>query len=455
MNILIHVGTVTFFNSLLELALVLKSRKINCVFLFDNPYPNYLNDLDILRENEFKYLIYLNDENRDLNNHFTFRGTKYLIYFGKRIFGSGLVSFLQEIKRLKRKDRFFDNLLIRLNITHLIMASDLVQYDTGLFLKIAKKRKIRSIVLPQFFANYRESAEHVFFSLDNQISSKFYFLLNKIPTFKKWTLIYKGKYLIRLPFHNVLAKEMFDISPFNPWVINTGGADLIILEGAAIKNFILNEISFPEDKLIVGGSINNDRLFVSLSNYSINKNKLIEQFNFSFSKPIALIAIPPNMFSSRHMSTEFNSYYNLLKFWLSAISNLKKYSVLLSLHPAISEDETNFIKNFGFPIYNKPIVDCIALIDLFVASISATIQWAIACGIPVLNYDVYDYQYEDYNSVEGVLYVKDSISFNQKIESLNNLEYLSSLSALQKNHSHQWGVLDGNFANRLSDLIYE
>ncbi len=34
----------------------------------------------------------------------------------------------------------------------------------------------------------------------------------------------------------------------------------------------------------------------------------------------------------------------------------------------------------------------VPLCSLYVASVSATIRWAIACGKPVVNYDVYRFE---------------------------------------------------------------
>ena len=49
--------------------------------------------------------------------------------------------------------------------------------------------------------------------------------------------------------------------------------------------------------------------------------------------------------------------------------------------------------------------ELVPLCDLYVASVSSTIRWAIACGKPVVNYDVYRYRYTDFISLDGVLII--------------------------------------------------
>uniref|UniRef100_UPI0040487E4B hypothetical protein n=1 Tax=Algoriphagus sp. TaxID=1872435 RepID=UPI0040487E4B len=455
MSVLIHVGTITFFNSLFEIALLLKKRNITCVFFFDNFYPNYLKDCNTLRENDFKYVIYFDENNYNNDGSFFVKFSKYLLYLNRRILGERIIKFFQEFKNVFQKKRFFDNLLVSNNFSYLIMSSDLVQYDTGLFIRIAKKRNVKSVVFPQFFANYKESVEHIYSNSENQISTKFFFIYSNIIFLIKWSKLYKQKYLLRLPLYKVLVKEIFGIAPVNPWTINSGGADLIVVEGSAVKSFFMNEKCFSDNKVVVAGSVNNDKLFESLLNYSSNKENLVREFNFCSSKPVALVAIPPNMFDSRILFTEFETYQNLIDFWMAEINKLTSFNILISLHPAISKEEFCFIKGYGYPILDKSIVDYIPLVDLFIASISATIQWAIACGIPVLNYDSYDYQYDEYRDVEGVLYVNNKINFKKLIEYFNDLNNLEIIRVLQKKHSQQWGVLDGCFSNRLIDLIKE
>ena len=45
---------------------------------------------------------------------------------------------------------------------------------------------------------------------------------------------------------------------------------------------------------------------------------------------------------------------------------------------------------------NLQCASLVAISDMYVASVSSTIRWAILAGIPVINYDVYQYGYEDF-----------------------------------------------------------
>jgi len=89
-----------------------------------------------------------------------------------------------------------------------------------------------------------------------------------------------------------------------------------------------------------------------------------------------------------------------------------------------------------------------------VASVSATIRWAIACGIPVVNYDVYRMNYEDYNEVGGVVTVDDRMSFLSAMRRLTtDTDYYETVADLQRRSMDQWGKLDGRSGERMLKLF--
>ncbi len=96
----------------------------------------------------------------------------------------------------------------------------------------------------------------------------------------------------------------------------------------------------------------------------------------------------------------------------------------------------------------------IGLCDLYVASISATIRWAIASGIPVINYDIYKFNYQDYIGVQGVMTVFNFNDFSSALHMLtSDSDYLATLGAAQKKHAAEWGLIDGKFAERFHALV--
>ena len=96
----------------------------------------------------------------------------------------------------------------------------------------------------------------------------------------------------------------------------------------------------------------------------------------------------------------------------------------------------------------------IPLCDLYLASVSATIRWAIACAQPVINYDVYQMRYKDYADVEGVITVYDKSSFETVLKRLtNDRNYYNLLEEKQKEAAPGWRILDGKSSERMLKLF--
>ena len=92
--------------------------------------------------------------------------------------------------------------------------------------------------------------------------------------------------------------------------------------------------------------------------------------------------------------------------------------------------------------------------DIYVASISSTIRWAIACGKPVLNYDVYRYRYTDFLNVPGVLATEEQAEFRAMLQHLvDDPGYRRCLAGKQGTVASHWGLLDGRAGERMLALV--
>jgi hypothetical protein len=450
--VFLHVATNTFFNTLFEYAKELKNRNLFPLMYFDTPYATLEIDLKKLRNENIQYELDLpaNFDARDSSiNQVYFISLKIIRRIDYYLFSG----FFFEYLRLKLKYNKLKSLLIACQSQIVLMISDLVQYDTGLIIKTAHERKIKVILLPLFAANYKEAVEHNYNNNSLQLSHWNFQLFSKITWLKKWIINFKGKFMIRLPFHKIVVKEVFGVAPQNPWAINTGGADLMIVEGNAVKRLFLHAHSYDSSRIKALGSINLDKLHDTMQ----NRNYLLEQMNREFKldprKKNVLVAVPADMHASRGANSDFSHYNDLIEFWLSSIKNLSNYNIILSVHPSVPQNERDYFIKKGFNLLDKPTVTYIALFDLYIASISATIQWAIACGIPVINYDDYKYDYDDYLGVEGVKYVTTKLDFLQVIKQFNDIETLEYYTAMQKTVSHEWGIVDGEGVTRIIKLI--
>ncbi len=115
--------------------------------------------------------------------------------------------------------------------------------------------------------------------------------------------------------------------------------------------------------------------------------------------------MPPDQFAiGRGSECEFPDFAALVEAWASLLGGVAdRFAIVVRPHPRVAVEALEPFRGKGIAIVSDDTAGLVPLCDLYLASISATIRWAIACGRPVVNYDVYGYRYLDYADVPGVL----------------------------------------------------
>ena len=121
-------------------------------------------------------------------------------------------------------------------------------------------------------------------------------------------------------------------------------------------------------------------------------------------------------------------------------------NVLVNPHPRCPKDVLAGLNEPNMRIVPTDIASLIPLCDVYVASMSATISMVLACGLPVINYDVYRYGYDDFARAERIEKVVTRQEFEQALPRM-----LSNLPPAVP--SPTWGVLDGRVGQRLLKLF--
>ncbi len=129
-------------------------------------------------------------------------------------------------------------------------------------------------------------------------------------------------------------------------------------------------------------------------------------------------------------------------------------NVLFQLHPGVTDEYMVYLESIGAKISSRNIADLIPLCDIFVTSVSSVIRLAIVCGIPVINYDVYRFQYTDYVDAKGVLTIQDKAKYKNTLDKLiADRSYYKLIKDNQKVCSGQWGFLDGKVGTRMMEYF--
>jgi len=332
----------------------------------------------------------------------------------------------------------------------IILCEDNIETFTRVFVAYGAERDIPSILLPTTIPNPLEAAQFYESDPGHQLDS----LLKRILFSNKWRYKHRDKKMLRLPAHKIMALEALGLSTPAPWILNRGSSAAIALD-SEMQRDLYRELGFPSKQLKVVGDMNGNTLYEGLRNKDKRVKHLCEEYGLDPDRPLILCGFPPDQFSSSNTSPfEYSSFGEMMDAWMESFHRLSDHAnIIIRPHPRLDPEQLARYSSATLKIVTLPTIELIPLCDLYVASISATIRWAISCGIPVINYDCYRYKYGDFNGAPGVIEVDQQDDFNTMLERFtSNREFAKDLRRKQQSVMNYWGLVDDKCPDRLSEL---
>jgi len=337
----------------------------------------------------------------------------------------------------------------------IVVLEDNIQTYSRFFVEEASRRGVPAMILPFTIPNPTEAAQFYkgnrAYSLDGLVKSLF------VKIFPRWRHDHLGQGMMRLPLDQAVLYELFGYATSKPWVLNYGSASAIAVESEAMRT-AYTRLGFQADRLKVVGEPIGKVLHQGLTERAARRSDLLAGLGLDPSKPLIVCGFPPDQYNSNDTSHfEFETFERMLDAWMSAFGALHaSANVVIRPHPRLDPKALKLRAPDNVRISGDPTAQLIPLADIYVASISATIRWAIACGIPVVNYDCYRYRYDDYASADGVIAVEHLGDFRREIGRLiGEPAYFEAVRARQRAVMNYWGVADDKFAERFARMAQE
>jgi hypothetical protein len=212
----------------------------------------------------------------------------------------------------------------------------------------------------------------------------------------------------------------------------------------------------PERKLRITGSVSQDELSQQLSDKPRALERLYQELGLQQSKPLLLVSGCPNQLAGRVPHCEFKNMESVAAHVGKSLQPLSNdFNIVVRPHPNYP-DFGVMLAPYGVLTSMTPTAQLVPICDAFIAFASATIRWAVACGIPTINYDVFHYGYSDFANVSGVITVSQPEEFERVVSQTrpNCAEFTNLRKAAQAHVAH-WSVLDGRSTQRLLNAINE
>ena len=341
------------------------------------------------------------------------------------------------------------NILEKHKISLLVFAEDNVGYFTHILSRMAYRQGVASVITPYTIANASEAARYFSAYPEYHVkNSRKNWWVSQI--FPHWVYSYQGVDLLRMSAPAILGLEISGFRYQRPWVLNSDPLSLVAVENERMLEYYRAE-KIPEERLVVTGALYDDVLAKAAEDQDNLRKVLDKELNLKPGQPLILCALPPNQFPWK---CEFSNYDELINHWIQAFETIQGWNIVVRPHPRLASKDIARLVEFGVKITTRDTASLVPLSDLYIASVSATIRWAIACGKPVVNYDVYQLHYTDFAEVSGVLTLNESGLFLATLQRLTtNRTYYEQVATAQKLEMKRWGQLDGKASERMLNLF--
>ena len=329
-------------------------------------------------------------------------------------------------------------------ITSIVLGEENILMDTFLYKKSLGSGKC--FVYPYTIPNPKEMAGGAAF-----FTSKYTFLGFLLFVFGgRFTKTFRQNIFLLISPYKIFAMFLVGYFPRRPWILNADTADLVCIESQKMAD-LYKKIGVQKSRLSVIGTINDDILAEIMTEKLIRKTAFQKKYGLP-EKPMILVGFPPNQYPIK--SAEKANYAELMTSWAESLRPfLGQYNIVVTKHPRTTQNFDSMLQ-MGFVVAAESTVELIPLASLYIASVSATIRWALAAGVPVINYDTYQYKYGDYENAIGVSNLYSEIEFKKELlHILNDSSYYSDWVERLAQEATLWGVLDGKAADRFLGLF--
>ena len=369
-----------------------------------------------------------------------------IAFFKNSIF---LPSFMEN-KEKKYRDDFFASkkklypLIKNINPDLILINGDRHLGEEPIFLSIAKELSIVTLI-PYMVYNSEEEGlvKNGLIKVSNNFLTSKYIkkAQNTFGHHKR-----KNKYFYPHYISNVLME--IGVLSKNPWFMGGGKSDILSLPNLHMKEHYINH-GIDKNKIKIIGDVSYDILYKKYMQKNIIKEDIIEKYDLKKNKKIIIVSLPQ---LAEHGILTWDEHWTEITFLLKNIDSLEQ-NVLISLHPKMNLKNYQFLeKEYNCKILEESLVDVLVVADMFVATFSSTVVWAVLCGINTIVVDFYGLQYRMYDFLTSIKKVDNKDVFSEKLNQCisETVDFTSDWKKLSKDE-----VFDGNTVARYFQLIKE
>jgi hypothetical protein len=223
--------------------------------------------------------------------------------------------------------------------------------------------------------------------------------------FPSWVRSFQSR-RVRMPLKHVISSSIHRYATYNPWLPGAN-LEVAILTPDRFTLEYLKAAGYDSKQLLQAGSIFG-KILLS------NRKQRTRELSQDPSHTKVLVAIPPNEMD-RSIS-EFVS--KIVEPIIRPILRISKAELTACLHPRTSQLERLEIQALGLKITGEDTETAISKSDVYVACSSATLRVSESLGIPSVNYDIYNFGYDDFVQAKNIVSVNSQRDYERCLKSI-------------------------------------
>lgn len=345
-----------------------------------------------------------------------------------------------KVKLMKRLSSL-DTIVTEHQISKVVLATDRSFGDEAAAILLAKQKSLDIILVSfaysaDFKSSYKLRDALIYSFLKGQPST----VINKSSS-----LGHKAFYR---SFESCALKELGVLSS-NPWILGMGHCSKMLVDSQREKNRLV-KLGGNKEKYIVTGLTTHDSLYSQFINKSIYKTKLKEQYSLNFDTNL-FISLPQYF---EHGLCEEAEHFLIINKMIDVLSQLD-VNLFISLHPKM--DRANYIHldtKVNVHILDEPLSNNLICADIFLATYSSTVTWALMCDIPVVIFDHINLAYDDFYSEFLIPLALNNDELLIKVKKIL-LESNSKDHLITPNLKNEISPFDGKCLDRVVQAISE
>lgn len=310
---------------------------------------------------------------------------------------------------------------------------------------------IRVLVAPGWFANEKEL---VFSNQYQKIGALGKRILALLKINRAIHSSQHGETLIPLRISVLIFRELLGYLPPRPWTLHSGFAHTILCESEAHR-YLGEKYGLEKSILIVAGSAPLLVLKDELEKARQDMNKMPKSHSTAGSQRQVLVAIPYQLVPQNPRSRA-NDYQSILMKFIELQEHFPNVEFKWNLHPSLQILKTHLPDIHGHQpsISSNSILHDLARSSALIACGSSVIAWGLALGLPVVNWDVFEMDYDDYRGSK-VVYTTDFDGLEHAVQLALSSQQKKEVRPAWKIPTRDRDATWGDFSRRIDQTIIE